>query len=70
MNWKWLRKVFVRREVRRVAEVETQRRDETARDQISELQRRKAEVEGYLIPRQRRNHWQEAVAHMIHSGRH
>lgn len=58
-----------RRKVRRDREAAAKERDARASEQIAQLRGRKAAAEGYLIPRQRRNHWQEAIADMIHSGR-
>jgi hypothetical protein len=58
-----------RRKVRREREAAARKRDAEAVEKIAQLQGRKVAAEGYLIPRQRRNHWREAVAGMIHSGR-
>lgn len=58
-----------RRKARLAREAAAAERDADSSEQIAQLRGRKAVAEGYLIPRQRRNHWQEAIADMIHSGR-
>ena len=59
---------YNRRKARLAQEVAATEREADARDRIAQLSARKEAVEGYLILRQRRNHWQESIADMI-SGR-
>lgn len=69
MIWKRLLRKMNRRKILQVREEEAVEREFRASEMIRGLQRRKEDVEDYLIPRQRRNHWQEGIATMIHSGR-
>lgn len=64
MDLQWLIP-WMRSKNQRDREVAEDERDASAREQIHDLLQRKAEVEKYLIPRQRRNHWQEAIREMI-----
>lgn len=65
----WLCPLLTRRKKRRVREIEQKYRDERSDRMIAELQDRKRVAEGILQDRQRRNHWQEAIAQLIQSGR-
>jgi hypothetical protein len=56
--------------VRIARETEAKEREIRAAEMIARLQDRKIAAERYLLPRQRRNHWQEAIADMIHAGKH
>lgn len=60
----WLLKKSKQRKLQEEGERE---RDARASEMITDLKGRKEVAEGFLIPRQRRNHWQEAIATMIHS---
>lgn len=69
MNWKRVLRVINRRRIHLAREEEAREREIRATQMIARLQERKDVVEEYLVPRQRRNHWQEGIATMIHSGR-
>lgn len=45
-----------------------QTRDALSSEMIADLQSRRDAAEGFLVPRQRRNHWQESIVAMIQSG--
>lgn len=61
---------FKRHKARKAREVEIKQIDAHIEEQIESLRERGRLVESFLVPRQRRNHWQEAVAEMIRSGGH
>lgn len=69
MNAKDLFPTPKRRKVRLAREAEALARDIRSAAMIQRLQDRKINAEGFLIPRQRRNHWQEAITRMIDSGK-
>ena len=69
MNLGWLCRMLTRRKKRHLREIEQRHRDERSDRMIAELQDRKRVAEGILQDRQRRNHWQEAIAQLIQSGR-
>ncbi len=64
--FKWLE----RHKARKAREAEIEQIDAHIEEKIQDLRERGRVVESFLVPRQRRNHWQEAVAEMIRSGGH
>lgn len=67
MMLKRLHDLWNRRKIRYAREADQTERDARSSEMIDNLRDRKDAAEGFLIPRQRRNHWQEAIATMIHS---
>lgn len=65
-----LRDLWNRRKIRHAREADQTERDARSSEMITNLQDRRDVAENFLIPRQRRNHWQEAISTMIHSGGH
>ena len=65
MHLSWLHPAFTRRRVRRAREIEAKYRDERSDRMLADLQSRKQAAEKILADRQRRNHWQEAIAELI-----
>lgn len=63
-----LRALWNRRKIRHAKDTEATERDARSSEMITQLQDRRDAAEGFLIPRQRKNHWQDSIAQMIHSG--
>lgn len=61
---------FKRHKARKIRDAERVEMDAHIEEKIQDLRERGQLVESFLVPRQRRNHWQEAVAEMIRSGGH
>lgn len=61
---------FKRRKARKAREIEIAALDAHIEKKIESLRERGRLVESFLLPRQSRNSWQEAVAEMIRSGGH
>lgn len=61
----WLVALWGRRKTRIVQYGEAAERDVRASGMIAELQDRKCVVEKFLIQRQQRNHWQDAINEIL-----